>query len=145
MFRLLMCLLLLASCVFVEVELRKVGRKFKVKKVRNKLAKKKPEAKPTTYFYNYVDDTSLSWENASYYCQDRWGVVVTIPDQQTQDYLAGWLTRENIAGPVYLGIEKYEKKGGGRGWRFFNETEVEYTNWAPGEPNEESNRCAVIR
>ncbi|XP_070551480.1 uncharacterized protein [Ptychodera flava] len=100
------------------------------------------EKPTTTYFYTLDDDSDLTREQATRYCMDKQGTLVTVPDDKTRDYLAGWIPKRSSEELFYLGMEYEDRKDK---WQFYNRTETRYFNWAEGEPSPTHNKkCAVI-
>ncbi|XP_070551253.1 uncharacterized protein [Ptychodera flava] len=109
----------------------------------NGITKRAAEEKPTTtYFYLLNDDSGLTWEQANRYCMDRQGRLVTVSDDKTRDYLAGWIPRKSSEELFYLGMEYDDRNDK---WQYYNRTEARYFNWAEGEPSPTGDKkCAVI-
>ncbi|XP_077986197.1 L-selectin-like [Glandiceps talaboti] len=95
----------------------------------------------TSYLYTINTDTSATWEEANRKCMENFGKLVTIPDVETQTYLANWLPTQGTFDTFYLGIER--DCGDSSIWRYYNSSVLVYEHWAGGQPSIQ-NKCAVM-
>ncbi|XP_077993134.1 macrophage mannose receptor 1-like [Glandiceps talaboti] len=72
---------------------------------------------------------SKSWAEASYECDKKGGYLVTIGDEDENNYI-----EKVIAGAyanIWLGLTRNDEGG----FRWVDDMALDYTRWAPGEPN----------
>ena len=84
--------------------------------------------------YYEVIDQSLLWGDAKTYAEGLSSYLVTITSQEEQDFVMNNLS---LSGGVYW-IGGYQPTGSQEpdgGWTWVTGEAWDYTNWAPGEPN----------
>ncbi|CAH1248696.1 CSMD1 [Branchiostoma lanceolatum] len=77
-----------------------------------------------------ISDTSVTFTEAELYCAGGGGIVVTVKDQQVQDFLIQLLSVPNK--DVWIGLTDQDVEGQ---FVWSDGTQLVYSNWAPGEPN----------
>ncbi|XP_077993135.1 C-type mannose receptor 2-like [Glandiceps talaboti] len=82
------------------------------------------------YCYNIdgIADTK-NWAEAAFECDKIGGYIVTINDQDENNYIEKLISDNSMN--VWLGLTRSDL--GGFGW--VDDTPLDYTNWGPGEPN----------
>ncbi|XP_070548213.1 uncharacterized protein [Ptychodera flava] len=92
-------------------------------------------------FYAIRHDTRLSQEKADFKCRERFGTLLEIPNQETQQFMEGWIASKTVNDLFYLGFRRDGESGD---WEFVNGTLVRYFNWNPAENDDDSQACAVV-
>lgn len=90
------------------------------------------------HYYKFIKD-GCSWQEAVDKCQKLGGVLVSIKDQKTDQFLF-----KLSQGQCFWAGASDQKKEGEWLWR--DGTKVTYTNWAPDEPDnwQGGEHCLVI-
>jgi len=102
----------------VEVKPASTGKKSK---------KGPPEAVEFNgHFYLFYKDP-MKWDIAKLKCQSRGGYLVTIGNQEENDFVASLIEGSSS---VWIGFSK-----AGDTWRWVNLEKTGYTNWASGKPS----------
>lgn len=76
-----------------------------------------------------------TWENAQAYCKAVGGHLATIASQEENEFLYNYM-RQRGYDSAYFGLAGVNSTGT---WVWCNGETVSYTNWAPGEPNNDGN------
>ena len=71
-----------------------------------------------------------TWRGARRYCQSKGGDLVSIHSQQEQMFLET-LMEDRDTTAMYIGLNELDDT-----FKWSDGTAVDYTNWAPGEPND---------
>lgn len=89
--------------------------------------------KGNTYNNNYYEVCSQNafWTDAKEYAESRGGHLATIANENEDAAIASLLSEETRRG-CWIGGSDFDTEGT---WKWVDETPVEYTNWASGEPN----------
>lgn len=74
-----------------------------------------------------VSDTKVSWEEAKTICNDQNADLVSITSESEQNYLAGRITQN-----TWIGLSDMNET---RTFTWEDCSDVTYTNWSEGEPN----------
>ncbi len=77
------------------------------------------------HYYAYVDQT-MSWKGAYNFAQELGGYILTITDEQEQQWLISTFS-SSYGG--FIGLQ-YDGK-----WKWITGESYSYNNWAPGEPS----------
>ena len=78
------------------------------------------------------------WQSALDHCQ-RWSShLASIHSSEEQIFIKDFVIRSNITSIFWIGGEKPH---GDLPWRWEDQSEFDYTNWASGEPNGEDDNC----
>ena len=85
---------------------------------------------------NNSDAGINNWEYALQYCQERGGHLATISDERENSFLYKYM-RDAGYRSAYFGFSDAENEGN---WQWCTNESVVYTNWAPGEPNNENKK-----
>lgn len=76
-----------------------------------------------------------TWDNAREYCESIGGYMATITSREENDFLYNYMCQcgydSAYFGLIYTGAENK--------WSWCNGEAISYTNWAPGEPNNDGN------
>ena len=76
-----------------------------------------------------------TWENAQAYCKAVGGHLATIASQEENEFLYNYM-RQRGYDSAYFGLAGVNSTGT---WVWCNGEAISYTNWAPGEPNNDGN------
>jgi len=90
-----------------------------------------------------VIDKSITWTKARDDCKKRGGYLVTITDEEEQQFILNLLSKQGKSDNYWIGGYR-EKKD----WKWVTGENFSYSNWAPGEPNNhngEENRAMFSR
>lgn len=82
----------------------------------------------------YLYDNSSSWDNAEIYCEKIGGHLATITSEEENNAVYGFLRSKGYEN-AYFGFSDQSAEGT---FLWITNEEVEYTNWASGEPNSEN-------
>lgn len=74
-----------------------------------------------------------TWEKAEEYCESLGGHLAVISSLKENDYLYEFMCEKGYDS-AYFGYSDAEKEGV---WKWVNNEKSTFTNWAPGEPNNE--------
>lgn len=86
------------------------------------------------HWYKVIDNTNLSsLDAAQQYCEKHNGYLATITSQGENDFLYDYLMSRGYAS-AYFGLSEQTSESD---WQWVTGEEVVYTNWHPGEPNDE--------
>lgn len=96
-----------------------------------------------TYTYNghiyFLTDQNLSWEQAENVAKSFGGHLVTINNQEEQDWLSTTFAKPSVENPTenykVLGWIGYTDKDSEGTWKWVSGETSTYTNWDTGEPN----------
>ena len=77
-----------------------------------------------------------NWEYALQYCQERGGHLATISDERENSFLYRYMQDAGYRS-AYFGFSDAENEGN---WQWCTNESVVYTNWAPGEPNNDNKK-----
>jgi len=87
--------------------------------------------------------SDISWSDASAWCRDEGGYLVSVNDQSEQNVVSDYL--RNIAHPgeaIWIGLNDREDRDQ---WSWDNGDSAEYRNWRYGlEPDGNTEHCVVI-
>ncbi|XP_070535732.1 macrophage mannose receptor 1-like [Ptychodera flava] len=83
------------------------------------------------YCYNFdgLKQRAGSWSAAAYECDKMGGYLVTIDDEDENSYIYKKISDSYMN--IWLGLTRNELGG----FEWVDNTPLDYTNWAPGEPN----------
>ena len=85
--------------------------------------------------YQIIENSNISsFEEAEEYCQTIGGHLATIQSQEENDYIYSMMISEGYKS-AYFGFTDRDIEGT---WVWVNDEPVNYTNWAPSEPNSEN-------
>ena len=84
------------------------------------------------YYYIYTD-VANTWEDAKVYCENRGGHLAVINDDDENTALFNYMKSQNY-NTAYFGYSDADSEGT---WKWVNNEDSTYTNWASGEPNSE--------
>jgi len=73
-------------------------------------------------------DTPMTWNDAKAYCESVGGYLATVTSQEEQDWI--WSNLEPL--DCYFGASDIEEEGV---WKWVTGEPWDYTNWAPGQPD----------
>jgi len=76
-----------------------------------------------------------TWENAQAYCEAVGGYLAAITSQEENEFLYNYMRQQGYDS-AYFGLAGVNSTGT---WVWCNGETVSYTNWAPGEPNNDGN------
>ena len=85
---------------------------------------------------NNSDAGINNWEYALQFCQERGGHLATISDERENAFLYRYMQDAGYRS-AYFGFSDAENEGN---WQWCTNESVVYTNWAPGEPNNENRK-----
>ena len=85
-------------------------------------------------YYKLFDYVASSWEEAEQYCESLGGHLATITSEEENDYIFQ-LVRDADFTSAYFGLTDRDVEGT---WAWITGEPVSYTNWHPGEPNDEN-------
>ncbi|XP_041458722.1 macrophage mannose receptor 1-like isoform X2 [Lytechinus variegatus] len=96
---------------------------------------------PNNYCYFFSQGLSLdagkkSWMNANEYCMQSGGYLVSIHNQEENDFLNSYMLRFGIVEGFdhpWIGLREYTTEGV---FTWSDRTAVDFTSWADGEPND---------
>lgn len=108
--------------------------KVKVKSSSVKIPSTSENSTVTTYNkHTYaIFNTDCTWEEAKKYCEKLGGHLVTISDEDEQDFIIKLLkkNKKNNKNCYWTGLYKKSNT-----WKWADGSKFKYTNWAPNEPN----------
>jgi len=86
---------------------------------------------------NYIiGEDKKTWEEANKYCKSKGQHLITIDSQEKQKFIEPLLKTNSDSIYWIGGYRKSESKDWKIGWKWIeDDKEIEYTNWAAGEPN----------
>lgn len=79
-----------------------------------------------------IYDIGRGWGESKKYCEDLGGYLATISSAAENEFLYNYMISSGIDS-AYFGFEKANNT-----WTWVNGDSATYTNWAPGEPNNEN-------
>ena len=89
----------------------------------------------SNHSYQIIENSNISsFEEAEEYCQTIGGHLATIQSQEENDYIYSMMISEGYKS-AYFGFTDRDIEGT---WVWVNDEPVNYTNWAPSEPNSEN-------
>ena len=89
----------------------------------------------SNHTYQIIENSNISsFEEAEEYCQTIGGHLATIQSQEENDYIYSMMISEGYKS-AYFGFTDRDIEGT---WVWVNDEPVNYTNWAPSEPNSEN-------
>ena len=88
------------------------------------------------HWYEFIDDEGITWDEAnadasSLYGPDTYLATITSEEENTFVFNLGIENR-----PIWLGGYQDDGAAPAEGWHWVTGEEWNYTNWAPGEPND---------
>ncbi len=90
-------------------------------------------------YYKVFDSSQIpvvkNWEDAQGFCKQQYGNLAVIESAEENAFLTTWLNKIR-AKDVFFGLTDKDTEGS---WRS-HKGKATYTNWAPGEPNNEFGR-----
>ncbi len=86
--------------------------------------------------YYYVYNLEFGWSEAKAYCESLGGYLATITSKEENDAVYQYMRSQGYES-AYFGLTN---DGAGKKWRWLTGETVSYTNWAPGEPNNENSQ-----
>jgi hypothetical protein len=85
------------------------------------------------HWYQIFDDTVMTWHDAKAHCESMDGYLATITSKQENDFVF-----DNLVNPIghdcWLGGTDEANEGN---WQWITGEAWEYSNWDPGEPNDD--------
>jgi len=84
------------------------------------------------HYFMVYDNNQQGWDNAEAFCESVGGHLATITSQDENILLFQYMTSNGYQS-AYFGLTNTSGN-----WAWVTGVAVEYTNWAPGEPNNES-------
>lgn len=87
------------------------------------------------HYYVYDMDNITTWEQAEAYCESLGGYLATITSQEEDEFVYFYLKNNFDYESAYFGFTDREEEGT---WGWVNGETSTYTNWNPGEPNDEN-------
>ncbi len=88
------------------------------------------------HWYEFIDDEGITWDEAnadasSLYGPNTYLATITSEEENTFVFNLGVENR-----PIWLGGYQDDGAAPAEGWHWVTDEEWNYTNWAPGEPND---------
>ncbi len=88
------------------------------------------------HWYEFIDHEGITWDEAnadasSLYGPDTYLATITSEEENTFVFNLGVENR-----PIWLGGYQDDGAAPAEGWHWVTDEEWNYTNWAPGEPND---------
>ncbi|XP_070555870.1 uncharacterized protein [Ptychodera flava] len=93
-------------------------------------------------FYTFHKGRYIDQISADLVCRERVGMLVEIPNAETQALVEDLITGATSYDYFYMGFRRNSVNDDT--WEFINGTRVKYFNWESGEPNDNDNECAVF-
>ena len=87
------------------------------------------------HYYVYDMDNITTWEQAEAYCESLGGYLATITSREEDEFVYFYLRNNFDYESAYFGFTDREEEGT---WGWVNGENSTYTNWNPGEPNDEN-------
>lgn len=87
------------------------------------------------HYYVYDMDNITTWEQAEAYCESLGGYLATITSREEDEFVYFYLKNNFDYESAYFGFTDREEEGT---WVWVNGETSTYTNWNPGEPNDEN-------
>lgn len=81
----------------------------------------------------YEIEEVTTWDQAKRFCEKQGGHLATITSQEENDFLYHYISECGIK-TAYFGLTDAEQEGK---WQWVTGEKADYTNWYPGEPNNE--------
>ena len=81
-----------------------------------------------------------SFGQADVFCKDQNASLLTIHFQEEQDFIKEFFESQKISNDVWIGV-KYENKK----YKWNDDTDVVYQNWAPGSPKHKDDHCVQFQ
>lgn len=75
----------------------------------------------------------FSWFDAYAYCKELGGHLVTITSEEEQTFIETYMNSQSFSSTAWIGAYSDGAK-----WQWITDEEFDYTNWIPGEPNNQN-------
>jgi len=89
----------------------------------------------------YYSTHQKNWNDAEEYCQEEGGHLASVNTKAIQDYVVDELKRRGFDG-VWFGGNDIAEEGV---WEWTDRTPWEFTNWGPGQPDNQFGRQHCFR
>ena len=83
----------------------------------------------------FLCESTCQWTVAREECEALGGELASIPDQKTQDAISKMISEQGGLKFYWVGMRAQSTESG-KQFLWVDGTDADYTNWAPGEPND---------